>query len=147
MKLSAFTEQTLRTLICLAAEPAQGSTASRIAAACGLPEHQLMQVAHFLRQQGWLRSGGARGSLELALPPERIGLGQVVRAAEGDAVVVECFDGSGDCRIAQSCRLRGVLAEAVAAFEAVLDHYTLADLVRNRRQLAKVLFLAPAAQA
>ena len=31
------------------------------------------------------------------------------------------------------------LAEAVRAFHAVLDQYTLADLVANRAQLAKVL--------
>jgi len=34
-----------------------------------------------------------------------------------------------------------VLAEAVAAFHAVLARYTLADLVRNRDELATILFL------
>jgi Rrf2 family nitric oxide-sensitive transcriptional repressor len=36
--------------------------------------------------------------------------------------------------------LRGVLGEAVKAFYAVLDRYTLADLVDNRQQLAQILF-------
>jgi len=41
--------------------------------------------------------------------------------------------------------LRGVLREAVQAFHAVLDGYTLADLVHNRSSLARVLFIQPAA--
>jgi Rrf2 family nitric oxide-sensitive transcriptional repressor len=40
-----------------------------------------------------------------------------------------------------------VLREAVTAFEAVLDRYTLADVVSNRQQLAQVLFLDPAHKA
>lgn len=34
-----------------------------------------------------------------------------------------------------------VLIYLVAAFRAVLDRYTLADLVRNREELATVLFM------
>ncbi len=45
------------------------------------------------------------------------------------------------------CRLRGVLDEAVHAFYAVLDRYTLADLVHNRRTLNKVLFPPARAKA
>ena len=53
----------------------------------------------------------------------------------------ECFgEGGGHCSIAGICRLSGVLGEAVKAFHAVLDQYTLADLVHNRQALAKVLF-------
>jgi DNA-binding IscR family transcriptional regulator len=35
--------------------------------------------------------------------------------------------------------IRGVLGEAVKAFYAVLDRYTLEDLSRNRQTLGKVL--------
>ena len=45
---------------------------------------------------------------------------------------------------AADCRFRGVLAEAVAAFYAVLDRYTVADFAGNRRELATVLFPASA---
>lgn len=40
-----------------------------------------------------------------------------------------------------------MLREAAAAFEAVLDRYTLADLMANREQLAQVLFFPPAQKA
>ena len=108
-----------------------------------------MKVVHFLGQQGWLHNvRGKGGGMELALPPERIVLGQVIRATEGEAVVAECFaTGGGNCCIAPDCRLRGVLREAVTAFESVLDRYTLADLVSNRKQLAQILHFAPAEKA
>ena len=44
----------------------------------------------------------------------------------------------------ETCRLRGALSEARAAFLAVLDGYTLADLVGNGAALQALLGLAPA---
>jgi DNA-binding IscR family transcriptional regulator len=44
--------------------------------------------------------------------------------------------------------LRHVLDEAVKAFYAALDQYTLEDLLRNRHAVAKVLFIdTPRARA
>jgi Rrf2 family nitric oxide-sensitive transcriptional repressor len=61
-------------------------------------------------------------------------------------VVAECFgESGGHCAIGSCCRLRGVLQEALTAFQGVLDRYTLADLVTNRQELAKVLFIDRAA--
>lgn len=145
MKLTTFTDYSLRVLIYLAAQPQQRATIGRIAAAYEVSENHLVKVVHFLGRAGWLRNvRGKGGGLELALDPSRIWLGQVVRQTEGQAVVAECFGDTGgecSCCIAPECRLRGVLAEAVTAFHAVLDRYTLADLVSNRVQLAKVLFV------
>lgn len=149
MKLTAFTDYSLRVLVYLATQPEDRATIAQIAAAYGVSEHHLVKVVHFLGKQGWLANvRGKGGGLELALPPELVVLGDVVRATEGEAVVAECFgDDGGHCCIAPSCRLRGVLREAMQAFEAVLDRYTLADLVGNREQLAQVLFFAPARTA
>ena len=75
-------------------------------------------------------------------PAHALKVGQVVRATEGAALPAECFgDAAGSCCIERICRLRGVLGEAVEAFYAVLDGYTIADLVHNRAKLARVLFV------
>ena len=142
MKLTVFTDYALRVLIYLAARPGQRATIAQVAGAYSISEHHLVKVVHFLGQAGWLRNvRGKGGGLELAHDPQDIVVGQVVRATEGEAVAAECFRPSADgCCIAPGCRLRGVLREAVAAFEAVLDRYTLADLVVNRQQLEQVLF-------
>jgi Rrf2 family nitric oxide-sensitive transcriptional repressor len=142
LKLTTFTDYSLRVLIYLAAQPGQRATIAEVAQAFAVSEHHLVKVVHFLGQQGWLSNvRGKGGGLELGMAPDRIRIGLVVRQTEGEVRVAECFgDEKSDCRIASCCHLRGVLGEAVTAFYAVLDRYSLADLVANRQQLAKVLF-------
>jgi len=143
MKLTSFTDYSLRVLIYLASQPGQRATIAEIATAFDVSEHHLTKVVHFLGKAGWLANvRGKGGGLELGELPERIGVGEVVRQTEGHAVVVECFgEEGGNCCIAPVCHLRTVLGEAVAAFYGVLDRYTLADLVSNRQQLAAILFI------
>ncbi|MDI1273198.1 Rrf2 family transcriptional regulator [Polaromonas sp.] len=143
MKLTAFTDYSLRVLIYLAAQPEKRATIAEIATSFDVSENHLTKVVHLLGKKGWLANvRGKGGGLELAMPPELVGVGAVVRQTEGAAVVAECFsDETNHCAITRICRLRGVLGEAVEAFYAVLDRYTLADLVQNRQSLAKVLFI------
>jgi Rrf2 family transcriptional regulator, nitric oxide-sensitive transcriptional repressor len=143
MKLTAFTDYSLRVLIYLAARPVERATIAQIARSFQVSEHHLVKVVHFLGKHGWLDNvRGKGGGLELGKPPEAIVVGRVVRETEGQSQVAECFgERHADCCIAPDCRLRGVLAEAVDTFYEVLDRYTLADLVHNRQQLARVLFL------
>jgi Rrf2 family nitric oxide-sensitive transcriptional repressor len=149
MRLTGFTDYSLRVLIYLAAEPGRRATIAQIAESFGVKENHLTKVVHFLGKIGVLANvRGKGGGLELALPADRIVVGRVVRETEGADVVAECFGDDADhCSIARVCRLRGVLAEALAAFYGVLDRYTLADLVRNRETLAKVLFIGHEAPA
>ena len=148
MKLTAFTDYSLRVLMYLATGPAERATIARIATAFGISENHLVKVVHFLGQQGWLHNvRGKGGGLELALPPERIGIGQVVRQTEGQPLVAECFSQDGSaCSLTGRCRLEGVLRQAVTAFYAVLDRYTLQDMITHRAQLAQILF-TPQAEA
>lgn len=149
MKLTAFTDYSLRVLMYLATEPGQRATISKIAAAFEVSENHLVKVVHFLGKQGWLDNvRGKGGGLQLALAPERISIGQVVRQTEGEPLIAECFgQGGGACCLTGRCRLEGVLRQAVTAFYAVLDRYTLEDVVSNRVQLAQILFTPHAAHA
>lgn len=151
MRLTSFTDYSLRVLIYLASGPAQGpggprerATIAEIARAFDISEHHLTKVVHFLGKEGLLANvRGKGGGLELARAPRDVNLGDVVRRTEGRPLPAECFDADHDqCSITRICRLRGVLGEAVAAFQAVLDRYTLEDLVANRPQLARVMFSA-----
>jgi Rrf2 family nitric oxide-sensitive transcriptional repressor len=141
MRLTTFTDYSLRVLMYLAANPARRTTIAEIAAAYGVSENHLVKVVHFLGRQGWIETvRGKGGGITLAMPAEQVHVGRVVRDAEGAAVPAECFsEGGGGCVIADSCRLRSVFGEAVGAFYAVLDRYTLADIARNRQTLARVL--------
>ena len=141
MKLTAFTDYSLRVLIYLAAQPGRRATNAQVAAAVDISEHHLVKVVHFLGKAGWLSNvRGKGGGFELARPADRINIADVIRDAEGGGLLAECFgqDG-GDCAISAVCKLRGVLAHAQAPFDAVLARYTLVAVVRNREQLAAVL--------
>ena len=67
-------------------------------------------------------------------------LGEVVRRTEPDMALVPCFEPIGaPCAITPACILRRALHEARSAFLAVLDGYTLADLIKNRSMLSELL--------
>ena len=141
MRLTAFSDYSLRVLIYLAAEPGRRATIGEIARDFGVSRNHLMKVVNFLGRHGWLQNlRGRGGGLCLALPPERIVVGQVVRATEGPDVPAECFEpGGADCAIARACLLRSALGRAVQAFHAELDRWTLADLVPPRSPQAAVV--------
>ena len=142
MKLTQFTDYSLRVLIYLAAQPERRATVAEIATAFDISEHHLTKVVHFLGKQEWIATvRGKGGGLALARPAADISIGRVVRDTEGNAGPAECFDENAHsrCAIVGACRLRGVLAEAVHAFYGVLDRYTLVDLVKNRHALTQVL--------
>ncbi len=143
MRLTAFTDYSLRVLIYLATQPGRRATIDEIANAFRIKRNHLTKVVQFLGRQGLLTNvRGKGGGLDLACEPGAIGVGDVVRRTEGAAVPAECFgDKAPHCRIVRQCGLRGVLREAVDAFQLVLDAYTLEDLVANRAALAKVMFV------
>lgn len=146
MRLTAFTDYSLRVLIYVAARPEERATVSAIAQAFDISEHHLTKVVHFLGKAGLLaNSRGRGGGLSLAVPASDINIGQVVRRTEIRDLPAECFDAENNtCVITRACRLKGVLDEALKAFYAVLERYTLEDLVRHRRPLERILFLEKA---
>jgi Rrf2 family nitric oxide-sensitive transcriptional repressor len=141
MRLTTFTDYSLRLLIYLAGARDSRVTIAEAARAFGISEHHLVKVAHELGRAGFLDNvRGRGGGLRLALPPESINVASVVRAAEGRDVPAECFDRRANtCPIAGHCRLEHVLDEAFTSFYAVLERYTVADLAANRRELARYL--------
>ena len=141
MKLTVFTDYSLRVLVYLAAGPERRATIAEISAAFDIKENHLTKVVHHLGKRGWLETTrGKGGGLVLARSANDIRIGDVVRDTEGQALPAECFaaEESG-CPIVRCCRLKGVLDEAVRAFHAVLDRYTLADITRDREALSGIL--------
>lgn len=149
MKLTAFTDYSLRVLLYLACEPGRRATIAEIAGVFEVKVNHLTKVVHFLGKAGLLANvRGKGGGLQLALAPKDIVIGAVVRQTEGAAEPAECFgEYPGRCCIARICKLRDVMQQAVDAFYQVLDDCTLEDLVDNRHQLAKVLVLRRAVRA
>jgi Rrf2 family nitric oxide-sensitive transcriptional repressor len=141
MKLTTFSDYTLRVLMYLALNRERLATIPEIAAAYDISENHLMKVVHQLARSGVIESvRGKGGGIRLAHEPETIRLGQIVRASEGSAPIVECLSGdAATCCIAPACRLTAVLVRAFDALYATLDDYTLADLVQAPRGLKALL--------
>jgi Rrf2 family nitric oxide-sensitive transcriptional repressor len=141
MRLTAYTDFSLRVLMHIALHPERRFTIAEIASSYGISKNHLMKVVYELGLAGYVETvRGKNGGLRLARPPQDIVLGEVVRRTEPDMNLVPCFEGlEGACVIAPACKLRRALHEARSAFEAVLDGYTLADLVENRAPLQALL--------
>ena len=130
MRLTDFSDYSLRVLLYAAARDGQLITIEETSKVYGISRTHLMKVANELTRAGFLRAvRGRSGGLTLAKTPAQIRLGDVLRTTEPDFALVECFRSDNRCLITPRCRLRGALKEALAAFVGTLDRYTLADLL------------------
>jgi Rrf2 family nitric oxide-sensitive transcriptional repressor len=145
MRLTSYTDYSLRVLMYLAVRSEEVATIEAISRAYGISKAHLTKVVHELGRAGLVETTRGRGGgLRLARRPDDIGVGEVVRRTEEKMDLVECFDSeTSQCRIEPACRLRGVLGEALDAFLTTLDRYTLADLVARRRKPLSDLLAAP----
>ena len=141
MRLTRFSDYSLRVLIYLGVQGERLSTTGEVAAAYAISEHHLTKVVYRLVQNGYIQTvRGKGGGMRLARDPDEINIGDVVRRSEGKPALVECFDEvKSECRIDSACALKGMLFGAVGAFFDVLKNYTLADLLASRTKLARTL--------
>jgi len=138
-----YTDFSLRVLIYLGAKGKKElSTIQAISDAYGISKNHLMKVTHELGKLGYIETiRGRGGGIRLAMEPEAINIGQVVRHTEDDFHLVECFDcKTNRCVITPVCGLKGALNRALIAYLKVLDAYTLADFLQQKHQLANLLF-------
>lgn len=140
MRLTLHTDYALRLLMLLAIEPENRHTIEAVAKRYDISRNHLMKVTQTLSQAGFLESlRGRGGGLRLGRSPASINLGAVVRATEDSLALVECFDRENDrCVISSVCGLRGPLEEALRAFLAVLNRYSLADLIKSPASVRKM---------
>ena len=144
MRLTTRTNLAMRTLMFCASNPDRIVRKHEVAETCAASENHLAQVIHLLAQKGYLRTiRGRSGGLMLGRAPDQITIGQVFRDFEAVLPFTECFAGhENTCPLAGACRLKCVLAEALAAFYAQLDRVTVADLVLGNDELQTLLRVA-----
>jgi Rrf2 family transcriptional regulator, nitric oxide-sensitive transcriptional repressor len=144
MRLSTFTDYSLRMLMYVAAAPQGRATIAQVARAFAISENHLVKVAHVLGKEGFLlNTRGRGGGLRLARPPAEINVGKVVRLTEGGDMPAECFDReTNTCALAGSCALQRMLGTAVEEFYGVLEQYTVADLRAQSRKLDRIFRLS-----
>src|SRR5688572_15835554 len=89
-------------------------TTQEISTAYSISKNHLVRVIHTLAAEQYVEiQAGRSGGLKLAREPHEIRLGEVVRHAEPNLRLVECFDReTNTCPIARICALKGMLNEA-----------------------------------
>jgi Rrf2 family transcriptional regulator, nitric oxide-sensitive transcriptional repressor len=148
MRLTLHTDYSLRVLMFAALKGETLSTIAEIAEHFEISRTHLMKVVNDLGRAGYLDTvRGKKGGFRLAKKPSQIKVGAVVRDLEEALSVVGCMQQTDYCPIEGACILRRALGEATAAFLAVLDRYTLGDLVKPRKSLARLLDLGVALPA
>jgi Rrf2 family nitric oxide-sensitive transcriptional repressor len=148
MRLTLHTDYALRVLTHVAIADGKLITISDIAKSFDISKQHLMKIVSDLSRKGYLDTvRGRAGGIRLRRPPRDINIGQVVRETEDKLDIIGCLGQRGYCRIERVCVLRGVLDDAIQAFLAILDGYTLADLIKPQRALSSLLVLdQPAAR-
>jgi Rrf2 family nitric oxide-sensitive transcriptional repressor len=140
MRLTLHSDYSLRVLMFAGVKGAELSTINEIAEHFDISRNHLVKVVHELGRLGYLETvRGKKGGFHLVRKPSQINVGAVIRDTEKELGVVGCLQESCYCRIEEACVLRRVLREATAAFLAVLDKYTLEDLLKPGKSLAKLL--------
>ncbi|MGI2172453.1 Rrf2 family transcriptional regulator [Shewanella sp. MF05960] len=140
MQLTRYTDFGIRILMYLAVQP-ERETLFRIAEVTSvfdLSSNHVAKIIHQLGKLGYLQTiRGKSGGFKLAKTADQLHLGQLIRDLEHSLAPIDCE--SPYCRFTPICKLKGVLGKAVAAYLAVLDQYTLADIVDNRSDILATL--------
>lgn len=139
MRLTRYTDYALRVLLYAEARQGQLISIAEVARAYSISQNHLMKIVNDLAQHGYIASfRGRSGGIRLGRPAAEINIGAVVRHCEDGFTLVDC----ANCVIRPACKLTGAIGQAVSAFLAVLDSFTLAD-VADEPEALLALFPAP----
>jgi Rrf2 family transcriptional regulator, nitric oxide-sensitive transcriptional repressor len=132
MQLTRFTDLGLRVLMYLTRQVGSDSvTNAEISQQFEVSHNHLIKVVHKLGKLGWVETQrGRHGGLRLAADPRELRLGDVLRALEGTAPLVDCIQ--QPCVLRHGCLLKLALDDGLEVFFAHMNTYTLDDVCKGR---------------
>ena len=135
MRLTRQTTYAVRTLVYCAVNAPGLSHVADLAKAHSISELFLFKLIKPLVESGLLETvRGRHGGIRLGRPAAEITLLDVVRLTEENFALAECFEGGDvNCPLVSNCDLNAALGEALGAFFAVLESYSIADLANKKR--------------
>jgi Rrf2 family nitric oxide-sensitive transcriptional repressor len=146
MKLTTYSNYTMRVLMVAAARSPELATVGEVARGFAIAETHIVKCVHSLGQWGYLETvRGRGGGFRLARPAQQIRVGEILRRTEDGFAVVECMDpATNRCLISGQCALAVALQRATEAFLNVLDALTLADICGDGARLLDLVGLSAA---
>jgi Rrf2 family protein len=106
-----------------------------------IPKKFLEMILRELRNEGFLQSKmGKGGGYQMAVPPHRVTVGEVIRTIDGPLAPIPCasqtaFVACADCPEGEACLIRLVMRDVRDATARILDGATFQSLVDRRRAL------------
>jgi len=140
MRLTRYTDYSLRVLIHLALHEDGLCSIGEIARTYDISHNHLMKVVVALGRDGFVETvRGRAGGIRLGRPAAAITVGEVVRRTEEGFELAEC---SG-CMLSPACGLTGILAQGMAAMLQVFDSFTIADILTDKTMLRRLIAKQP----
>lgn len=136
MRLTRQSNYAIRALVYCAVNEPELSRVADIAKSYNISELFLFKLIKPLVENGLIETvRGRHGGIKLGKPADQITLFDTIRLTEENFALAECFEDGADCPLIGECDLNGALREALGAFFAVLQKYTIADLASKKRSI------------
>ncbi|MBD9388526.1 Rrf2 family transcriptional regulator [Agrobacterium sp. AGB01] len=132
MRLTRRSEVAIGILTACARSPMHRIRTLQAAKAAGTTKLHAAQVVNLLVHEGFLLTGRGRSSgIELAVPPQEILLGDVLRRVQPDVAKYSEID-IADQQDAQRTSFSTIMEEAEANFLEFMDRFSILDLVSDQ---------------
>lgn len=139
MYITKQTDYSFRTLMFLALQPpGELISIGKVSDTFAISRAHLMKVVNQLAQLDLVETvRGRTGGVRIHHDHSDINIGDVFRQLEEMTELVNCDD--GPCLFKDNCKLDVAFQKAAQAFIQELDRYTLADLVKRRSHMQKIV--------
>jgi Rrf2 family nitric oxide-sensitive transcriptional repressor len=136
MRLTLYTDYSLRVLIYLSSHTDQWTSTEEMSSFYKISNNHLVKAVNHLGRLNLIEiKRGRSGGVKLARDPAQINLADVIQSTEPDFQLTECFNPeTNTCPIVASCGLKSVLKKANQSFFQTLQQYTLADIVSKPKK-------------
>ncbi len=136
MKISTKGRYALRMMIEFAMHPGECTKLNQVATRHELSDKYLEQIVAVLVKADYVKSvRGARGGYMLTRDPSEYTVGMILRLMEGGLAPVACLDDPEiQCEHWDTCSTLTVWKQIDQAINQVVDHVTLADLVKEQME-------------
>lgn len=142
--LSKKAKYALRAVLALAGEYGRGPVLiAELAERERIPKKFLELILLDLKNEGLLQSKkGKGGGYALGKEPDKITVGQIIRAIDGPIAPIPCVSRTAyvrceECPDEITCGIRLVMKEVRDATAQIVDHTSLADVLQRVEQAAK----------
>jgi Rrf2 family nitric oxide-sensitive transcriptional repressor len=142
MRLTRFTDYSLRVLIYLGQNSESRVTIHQISEAYDISKNHLMKVvSNLTRLQIVVAQRGPGGGIQLNRSPEEISLNEIISNTEKHLQQHDVSNLTDASELTADTRLSSYLHHALQAYLDALGHFTLADVLNPQAETAQILNL------